>query len=113
MPAIFGIRVLLVRAPRRQAEAAAAKAPTHTPDWRSVHADDVGATHVKSVDWSDNVAPFWDHVIRSALTPAGLAGVLGAGWGTLKGALVMPLMKKGYEMGLIKFVAITGQKNAA
>jgi tocopherol O-methyltransferase len=84
------------------------------PDDRScegvIVAGELGFADVKSADWSDNVAPFWDQVIQSALTPAGVAGMLGAGWGTLKGALVMPLMKRGYETGLIKFVAITGTK---
>lgn len=38
-------------------------------------------------DWSDLVAPFWGRVIRSALTGRGMAGLLKAGWTTLKGAL--------------------------
>ena len=39
---------------------------------------------IKTADWSDEVAPFWDAVIRSALTGKGLAGLLRAGWTTLK-----------------------------
>jgi len=62
-------------------------------------------------DWSDLVAPFWGRVIRSALTGRGMAGLLKAGWTTLKGALVMPLMAEGFRMGTIKFNLITGKKS--
>jgi tocopherol O-methyltransferase len=44
------------------------------------------------------------------LTPAGVSGLLRAGWTTIKGALVMPLMAQGFRMGLVKFVLITGRK---
>jgi tocopherol O-methyltransferase len=56
------------------------------------------------------VAPFWGAVIQSALTFEGVVGLLSAGWGTIKGALVMPLMAQGFAMGLIKFNLITGRK---
>eukprot|EP00887_Chlorella_sp_A99_P002160 scaffold21.g2160.t1 len=56
------------------------------------------------------VAPFWAEVIRSALTARGLSGLLKAGWTTIKGALVMPLMAQGLRRGLIEFVLITGRK---
>ena len=39
---------------------------------------------IKTADWSDEVAPFWNAVIRSALTTRGLAGLFKAGWTTLK-----------------------------
>eukprot|EP01023_Acetabularia_acetabulum_P013308 TRINITY_DN1637_c0_g1_i7.p1 TRINITY_DN1637_c0_g1~~TRINITY_DN1637_c0_g1_i7.p1 ORF type:complete len:226 (-),score=44.50 TRINITY_DN1637_c0_g1_i7:282-959(-) len=87
----------------------------YLPDWCSV-ADyekllaEEGITNVKSEDWSDYVAPFWGKVIESALTPQGVTGLLSAGWDTIKGALVMPLMSEGYRMGLIKFVLVTGVK---
>ena len=44
------------------------------------------------------------------MTSAGAGGLLKAGWGTLKGALVMPLMAEGFRMGTIKFNLITGVK---
>ena len=56
------------------------------------------------------MAPFWGAVIQSALTFEGVVGLLSAGWGTIKGALVMPLMAQGFAMGLIKFNLITGRK---
>lgn len=68
------------------------------------------AAEVRSSDWSDEVAPFWGEVIKSALSARGIAGLLSAGWTTIKGALVMPLMAQGYRRGLIKFVLITGVK---
>ena len=116
---------------------------------------------VRSADWSEEVAPFWGEVIKSAFTTEGVAGLLKAGWTTIKGALVrwragrgegraggagaglaggrqagparaagvrqqmvpaalppawlqvMPLMAQGFQMGLVKFVAITGRKPQA
>ena len=65
---------------------------------------------IKTADWSAEVAPFWGAVIQSALTFEGVVGLLTAGWGTIKGALVMPLMAQGFAMGLIKFNLITGRK---
>lgn len=48
---------------------------------------------IKTGDWSAEVQPFWGAVIQTALTPQGFTGLLKAGAGTLRGALVMPLMK--------------------
>ncbi|KAG1672370.1 hypothetical protein FOA52_010988 [Chlamydomonas sp. UWO 241] len=69
-----------------------------------------GLTGIKTADWSEEVAPFWGAVIQTALSGAGLLGLLKAGWGTIKGALVMPLMAQGFQMGLIKFNIITARK---
>ncbi|KAI8476071.1 MAG: gamma-tocopherol methyltransferase [Monoraphidium minutum] len=69
-----------------------------------------GLTDIKTTDWSGEVAPFWAEVIRSALTTRGIAGLFKAGWTTIKGALVMPLMAQGFKMDLVKFVLITGKK---
>lgn len=65
---------------------------------------------IKTADWSQNVAPFWPAVIRSALTWKGLTSLLRSGLKTIKGALAMPLMIEGYKKGLIKFAIITCQK---
>ncbi|KAI8540605.1 hypothetical protein RHMOL_Rhmol09G0276000 [Rhododendron molle] len=84
---------------------------------------------IKAADWSENVAPFWPAVIRSALTWKGFTSLLRSGmanstspafkgmhyclcfgWKTIRGALVMPLMIQGYKMGLIKFAIITCRK---
>ncbi|KAD7479893.1 hypothetical protein R6Q59_008725 [Mikania micrantha] len=65
---------------------------------------------IKAADWSDNVAPFWPAVIRSALTWDGLTSLLRSGWKTIRGALVMPLMIEGFKKGVIKFSIITCRK---
>ena len=39
---------------------------------------------VRSDDWSEEVSPFWGEVIKSALTAEGIAGLLKAGWTTIK-----------------------------
>lgn len=69
-----------------------------------------GLTNIKTADWSDEVAPFWAAVIKSAASTQGIAGLFKAGWSTIKGALVMPLMSRGYSVGLIKFNLITAEK---
>ncbi|XP_062147419.1 gamma-tocopherol methyltransferase, chloroplastic [Alnus glutinosa] len=65
---------------------------------------------IKTADWSPYVAPFWPAVIRSALTWKGLTSLLQSGLKTIKGALAMPLMIKGFKKDLIKFAIITCQK---
>jgi tocopherol O-methyltransferase len=69
-----------------------------------------GLADVRRADWSDAVAPFWGAVIRRALTPRGVAGLFGAGWQTIKGALVMPMMARGLARGTIRFALITAVK---
>jgi tocopherol O-methyltransferase len=69
-----------------------------------------GLQDVRTADWSEAVAPFWGAVIRRALTPRGVAGLFGAGWQTIKGALVMPLMARGLAMGTVRFALITAVK---
>ncbi|GAB4821332.1 hypothetical protein N2152v2_008378 [Parachlorella kessleri] len=79
----------------------------YLPAWCSV-ADyerlfrEQGLIDVRSDDWSEEVSPFWGEVIKSALTAEGIAGLLKAGWTTIKGALVMPLMAQGFQRGLVK-----------
>lgn len=68
--------------------------------------------NIKTADWSENVAPFWSAVIRSAISWRGIMGLLKSGWKTIKGAFAMFLMVKGYNQGLIKFAVITAQKPA-
>lgn len=65
---------------------------------------------IKAADWSDNVAPFWPAVIKSALSWNGLTSLLQSGWKTIRGALVMPLMIEGFQKGVIKFSIITCKK---
>ncbi|CAL1352350.1 unnamed protein product [Linum trigynum] len=65
---------------------------------------------IRTADWSENVAPFWPAVIRSALTWKGFTSLLRTGMKTIRGALVMPLMIEGFKKDLIKFSVITCRK---
>jgi hypothetical protein len=44
-----------------------------------------GLQDIKTADWSNEVAPFWGEVVKSALTSEGMMGLLKAGWTTIKG----------------------------
>ncbi|TVQ11268.1 MAG: methyltransferase domain-containing protein [Leptolyngbya sp. DLM2.Bin27] len=72
------------------------------PDYEAI-AQNCGFTQLAAADWSLAVAPFWDEVIASALTPAGIAGLLKAGPGTLQGALALGPMRQGLQSGLIRY----------
>ncbi|KXZ50245.1 hypothetical protein GPECTOR_17g883 [Gonium pectorale] len=90
----------------------------YLPAWCSVADyqrlfEEQGLADIRTRDWSEEVSPFWGAVIATALSGEGLAGLLRAGWTTIKGALVMPLMAEGFRRGLIKFVLITGRKPQA
>jgi tocopherol O-methyltransferase len=39
---------------------------------------------IKTADWSQEVAPFWGAVIKSALSAEGFSGLFKAGWTTIK-----------------------------
>ena len=67
-------------------------------------------TSIRSADWSKAVAPFWDVVIDSALTPSAIWGLLTSGWTTIQAALALGLMSRGYESGLIRFGLICAVK---
>lgn len=71
-----------------------------------------GFQSIKTDDWSASVAPFWGKVIGTALTPRGLWGLMQSGLGTAKGAWAMRYMKKGYELGLIRFGVLHAIKPA-
>ncbi|AFY31090.1 methyltransferase domain-containing protein [Calothrix sp. PCC 7507] len=66
--------------------------------------------NIRTADWSAAVAPFWDVVIDSALTPQAIWGLLSSGWTTIQGALALGLMRRGYERGLIRFGLLCGNK---
>ena len=44
-----------------------------------------GLQDIKTADWSNEVAPFWGEVIKSAMTSEGIIGLFKAGWTTIKG----------------------------
>ncbi|KAJ0970920.1 hypothetical protein J5N97_018879 [Dioscorea zingiberensis] len=73
-------------------------------------AESLSLQDIKVADWSENVAPFWPAVIRSAFTWQGFTSLLRSGWKTIRGALAMPLMMEGYKKNLIKFAIITCRK---
>jgi tocopherol O-methyltransferase len=65
---------------------------------------------VRTADWSDAVAPFWDEVIVSALNPTTIFQILGAGWQTLQGAFALRLMSAGYRQGLVRYGLLRATK---
>ncbi|CAI5465789.1 unnamed protein product [Closterium sp. Yama58-4] len=73
-------------------------------------ATNAGLQDVRVADWTENISLFWPAVMRSALTPKGIWGLLSSGWKTLKGAVAMLWMMQGYNSGLIKFALITAKK---
>lgn len=79
------------------------------PEYKAI-AQTCGFKEIETEDWSDAVAPFWDTVIESALTPEAILGVLQSGWETVQGALSLGLMSSGYRRGLIRFGLLCGQK---
>lgn len=78
-------------------------------DYRQI-AVECGFNNLKSDDWSIAVAPFWDVVIDSAITPKAILGMVQAGWQTIQGALSLNLMSRGYARGLIRFGLICATK---
>jgi tocopherol O-methyltransferase len=73
-------------------------------------AQDIGFHQIRTADWSTAVAPFWQLVIDSALTPMALWGLLRSGWGTIRAALSLGLMSRGYERGLIRYGLLCATK---
>ena len=67
-------------------------------------------TSIRTADWSKAVAPFWDVVIDSALSPSAIWGLLTSGWTTIQAALALGLMSRGYQSGLIRFGLICAVK---
>jgi len=88
----------------------------HLPEWCSISdyctiaTQDLGMTGLKTTDWTEYIAPFWSAVIQSALQPRGWWALLRGGLETFRGALVMPLMNRGYRTGTIRFGLLTGCK---
>ena len=50
-----------------------------------VFAEENGLQDIRTADWSNEVAPFWGEVVKSAMTSEGIWGLLKAGWTTIKG----------------------------
>ncbi len=73
-------------------------------------AGEIGFEHLEIDDWTPAVQPFWPAVVRSALTLRSLAGLAKAGWPTIKGALAMCHMIRGYKTGLLRFGILKGER---
>jgi tocopherol O-methyltransferase len=79
------------------------------PDYEAI-ARTCGFRGLTSADWSLAVAPFWDQVIASALTPEALAGLVKAGLGTFQGALALGPMRQGLQSGLIRYGLLCAER---
>ncbi len=73
-------------------------------------AQQTGFKNIKTEDWTDEVAPFWKAVIKSAFSWKSVTGLLKAGAPALKGAWTMRYMTEGYKRGLLKFALLQGEK---
>ena len=82
------------------------------PEYAAI-ARELSFADIRTDDWSDAVAPFWDIVIDSAFEPQALIGLLKSGWGTVQAALSLGLMSRGYRRGLIRFGVLSAQKPSA
>ena len=76
-------------------------------------AQELPLQELQVADWSTSVAPFWEDVIKSALNPQVLWGILSAGWKTIEGAMAIPLMMEGYLIGLIRYGLLSGIKQSS
>jgi tocopherol O-methyltransferase len=79
------------------------------PEYAQI-AQNLSFQEIRTADWSDAVAPFWDDVIVSALNPMTILKILGAGWSTLQGAFALRYMATGYRQGLIRYGLLRATK---
>jgi tocopherol O-methyltransferase len=79
------------------------------PEYEAI-AHNLSFQNIRTADWSDAVAPFWDIVIDSAFEPKAIFGLLQSGWGTIEAALSLGLMSRGYQRGLIRFGLLCANK---
>lgn len=74
-------------------------------------AEEIGFLNIRIADWTKAVSPFWKAVVYSVLRWKSIRGLWRAGWPTIKGALAMNLMIRGYRSGLIRFGLLRGTKS--
>ena len=79
------------------------------PEYEAI-ARNISLNNIRTADWSQAVAPFWNLVILSAFNPKAIFGLLSSGWDTIQAALSLGLMSQGYESGLIRFGLLCGMK---
>jgi len=70
----------------------------------------VNFQNIATADWSGEVAPFWDAVIASAFSVEAVLGLLRSNWRTIEGALILGLMRSGYQRSLIRYGLLCGTK---
>ena len=73
-------------------------------------AESIGFTDITMADWSPQVEFFWQDVIKSALDPEVMIGILQAGSETIRGTAAIALMTTGYRRGLIRYGLLRGSK---
>lgn len=79
------------------------------PDYEAI-AHSLPLQAIRTADWSEEVAPFWNVVIDSAFNPQAVWGLLTSGWTTIKAAMSLGLMASGYRRGLIRYGLLCAQK---
>jgi tocopherol O-methyltransferase len=79
------------------------------PEYEAI-AQSLSFQSIRTADWSTAVAPFWNVVIDSAITPSAIFGLLRSGWTTIQAALSLGLMQRGYKRGLIRFGLLCATK---
>jgi len=70
----------------------------------------IGFNNLVSADWSQQVAFFWQDVVRSAMDPKVIAGIFQAGSETIRGTAAIALMTTGFSRGLIRYGLLKGTK---
>ncbi len=73
-------------------------------------ATDLQFQNIRAVDWSEQVAPFWDRVIESAFSIKNILEMIKAGLPTIIAAASLRLMSRGYSRGLVRFGVLTACK---
>jgi len=83
------------------------------PEYREL-AQSANFQQIRTADWSAEVAPFWDAVIASAFSGEAVLGLgkslLRGNWQPIAGALVLGLMRSGYQRSLIRYGLLCGTK---
>lgn len=73
----------------------------------------LGFTKVETDDWTTATLPFWPAVVKSALLPSSLVGLVRAGWLAVRGALTCVLMITGFKRKLLVFALFAARGPAS
>ena len=79
-------------------------------DYQKLFAAKKGVKKIQLKDWTENIAAFWPAVARSSMRPSSLVALAKTGLKTIRGAVAIFLMILGYNLGTIKFVALSVSK---